>query len=464
MTQHAAGRGAWGSKLGFILAAAGSAIGLGNIWRFPTEAGRNGGAAFVLVYLLCVVLVGVSVMIAELTMGRRAKSDPVGTYKFLAPGSWWKIFGFLGVLCGLGILSFYSVVAGWTLKYIGLTVGGAFVGADFREIQSVFENFVSDGPAVVFYQFLFLALTVWIVRGGVEGGIERASKVLMPLLLAILILLVVRAVTLPGAAAGLSFYLNPDFSKIDAGVVLAALGQAFFSLSVGMGAMITYGSYLSRRDDLVSSAFYVSASDLFIALLAGFAIFPALFSVAGLVPEQGPEAIGAGLIFMVLPNIFNAIPLGQLFGAGFFILLAIAALTSAISLLEVVVAYLIDQRGWQRKRAALSVGVLAFLLGVPSALGNGYSQRIGGIIDVLFSGFLDRMDLLFGQILLVVGALFICLFVGWKWGIHNALQEIRVSNPGFRLASAWSFLIRFACPAAIGLILVNLIYRTFLAS
>ena len=267
--------------------------------------------------------------------------------------------GGLGVLTGFMILSAYSVVAGWTLNYILLTVSGQLTGADEEYIKATFSAFVADGPIVILYHFLFMAFSVGIVAGGIEKGIERASKILMPVLGLLLVLLVVRSVTLPGALTGLNFYLNPDFSKVNLNVVMAALEQAFFSLSLGMGAMITYGSYISKNDNLVSSAVFVSLADTLIAFVAGFAIFPALFS-GGLSPTAGP-----GLIFLVLPNIFNEIPFGQLFGATFFFLLAIAALTSTISLLEVVVAYSIDQLGWTRKRAALVVGVLVFLCVYP---------------------------------------------------------------------------------------------------
>jgi neurotransmitter:Na+ symporter, NSS family len=434
-------RGTWGSKVAFILAAAGSAIGLGNIWGFPTQVGLHGGAGFVLVYLGCVFLVGVPVMIAELTLGRKTKRDAVGAFKALAPGSRWKAVGALGVLTGLVILSYYSVIAGWTLKYLWFTVEGGLRGANPDQINAVFTNFLS-GPWPILYHLLFMGLTVWVVMGGIEGGIEKVTTILMPFLFLILVLLVLRSVTLPGAAEGIEFYLRPDFSKISFKVVLAALGQAFFSLSLGMGAMITYGSYLSKKEDLVSSAIYVSLSDLLIAFLAGFAIFPALFAVQGLRPDQGPS-----LIFLVLPNIFNEIPFGQAFGAAFYLLLVIAALTSSISLLEVVVAYFIDERGWSRRKAAVAVGAVAFLIGIPSALSEGYIP--------FFQGFLEDADFLFGKLALVIGGLFISVFLAWKWGMPAAMSEIRSSNRTFRLAPVWSVLIRYICPLAIAIILVD---------
>ncbi len=440
-------RGTWGSKLTFILAAAGSAIGLGNIWGFPTQVGQHGGAGFVLVYLGCVFLIGVPVMIAELTLGRRTKRDAVGAFKSLAPRSMWKYVGALGVLTGLVILSYYSVIAGWTLKYLWFTVEGGLRGATPDQINSVFSNFLS-GPEPILYHLIFMGLTIWVVMGGIEGGIEKVTTILMPFLFVILLLLVLRSVTLPGAIEGIEFYLSPDFSKIDFKVVLAAMGQAFFSLSLGMGAMITYGSYLSKKEDLVSSAIYVSLSDLLIAFLAGFAIFPALFAVEGLRPDQGPS-----LIFLVLPNIFNEIPFGQAFGAAFYLLLVIAALTSSISLLEVVVAYFIDERGWSRKKAAGLIGGVAFLVGIPSALSEGYVPFL--------TGFLEDADFLFGKLSLVVGGLLISLFLGWKWGLQPALKEIRSSNARFRLAPVWSILIRFVCPLAIAVILIDRLFSLF---
>lgn len=440
-------RGSWSSKLGFVLAAAGSAIGLGNIWGFPTQTGLNGGAIFVFVYLVCVLAVGIPVMVAEFTIGRAARNDPVGCFKALVPGSAWKYAGVLGVVTGLVILSYYSVVAGWTLKYLWLTVSGDMANGSAAQIAEQFTAF-TGGIGPVFFHLIFMALTIWVVTGGIEGGIEKATKVLMPVLLALLVLLVLRSVTLPGAAEGISFYLKPDLSKISGEVVLAAMGQAFFSLSLGMGTMITYGSYLPQKDDLFSSAVYVSLSDLLIAFLAGFAIFPALFTVPGLRPDQGPS-----LIFLVLPNIFSQIPLGQIFGAAFYLLLAIAALTSSISLLEVVVAYFIDQKGWPRRRAALLVGSAAFVLGIPSAFSQGYVA--------FFSGFLEQADFLFGKVALMVGGLLICLFVGYRWGIQVASQEIRRSNPRFRLQAVWALMVRFVCPLAIAALLADRVLGLF---
>lgn len=437
-------RGYWGSGLGFVLAVVGSAIGLGNIWRFPTEAGQSGGGAFVLVYVIATFLIGVPVMLAELAVGRRTQRNPVGAYRSLAPGSVWGLAGGFAVFTGLIILSYYSVVAGWTLKYTWIAFSGSLHGATPEAISATFNNFIQDPGPVLGCHLLFMLITIRIVMGGVQHGIERAAKILMPVLFVLLLLLVVRSLTLPGASAGLSFYLKPDFGMLDVNVILKAVSHAFFSLSLGMGAIITFGSYLSPKQNLVSSAVWVSCADFLIAFLAGLAIFPAIFSVPGLEPDAGP-----GLIFVVLPNIFNAIPLGHLFGAAFFILLAIAALTSAISMLEVVVSFTIDELGWNRRRSAIGVGGVIFLLGIPSALGNGAVP--------LFAGTLDFVNEYFGGMGLVLGALLVSLFVGWKWGIGNAVEELERGRGTFRLGRVWGFLIRFVSPLAILTILFQLL-------
>ncbi|MFW6206007.1 MAG: sodium-dependent transporter, partial [Gemmatimonadota bacterium] len=308
-------RDTWGSKLAFVLAAAGSAIGLGNIWGFPTVAGQNGGAAFLVIYLLAVAFIGAPVMLAELIIGRRTQRNPVGAFKALAPSSAWVVVGGLGVLTGIVILSFYSVIAGWTLAYILKAIAGTFTaGADTSEI---FSHVAGDPLPAIGWHLVFMVVTVSVVIGGVRRGIERWTKILMPTLFAILFLLVVRAVTLPGAGVGLEFYLKPDFGALSVQVVLAAIGQAFFSLSLGMGAMITYGSYISKKDDLVSSAAWVTGFDTLIAIMAGLIIFPTLFS-AGLEPGTG----GPGMVFVVLTSLLGSIPPepigGVIFGTLFF--------------------------------------------------------------------------------------------------------------------------------------------------
>ncbi len=449
-------RGQWGSKLGFILAAAGSAIGLGNIWRFPATAGLNGGAAFVLVYVASVFIISSSIMIAEFAIGRHTQRNPVGAFNAIAPGTLWKYVGLLGVLTGWAITSYYAVVAGWTVGYLFKTAMGQFSGTlTADDVKETFASFAGDPLTVIALLALFIILTMAILLAGVRAGIERWSKILMPVLLVLLVLLVVRSVTLPGASAGLSFFLEPDWDKLSMRNVLAAMGQAFFSLSLGMGTMITYGSYLSRKENLVSSVAWVCSLDTAIALLAGLAIFPALFTVSGLNPTEG-----ASLIFVVLPNVFNQIPLGDLFGTGFFLLLAIAALTSSISILIVPVAYFEDEKGWSRKKAVLVSGTFAFVLGIPSALsfgGVGWLSNLFSLEDRTY-GFLDMMNLLFGQYSLMIGSLLIALFVGWKWGIAGARLEIEQRNPAFKMKTVFAFLIRFLCPVAIASLLAYLVF------
>jgi NSS family neurotransmitter:Na+ symporter len=445
----------WGSKLAFILAAAGSAVGLGNIWGFPTMAAQNGGAAFLVVYLLAVVLIGAPVMLAELVIGRRTQRNPVGAFKALAPGTAWFVVGGMGVLAGIVILSFYSVIAGWTLAYIVKAASGEFVaGADTAAIFTSVAG--SPGPAIGWH-LAFMVLTVLVVIGGVKDGIERWTKVLMPALVLILLLLVARAVTLSGAGPGLEFYLRPDFSRIDGSVVLAAIGQAFFSLSLGMGAMITYGSYVSSKDDLETSAGWVVGFDTSVAFLAGLIIFPTLFH-AGLQPGEG----GPGMVFVVLTSLLSSIPPepwgGTVFGVLFFVLLMVAALTSSISLLEVATAWMVDEKGVSRKKASIGIAAIAFLVGIPSALANGAVPWLSSLPGVGMD-FLSLLFTVFGQYALVVGALLISVFVGWVWGVKNAADEVRSNDGKFSFDHTWSFLIRFLCPIAIAGLLIYLLWQ-----
>ncbi|HET6343226.1 MAG TPA: sodium-dependent transporter [Gemmatimonadota bacterium] len=448
-------RGQWGSKLAFILAAAGSAVGLGNIWGFPTLASANGGAAFVVVYLLAVGLIGAPVMLAEFVIGRRTQRNPVGAFRALAPRSAWVAVGGMGVLAGIMILSFYSVIAGWTLAYIVKAATGEFVaGAD---TSAIFASVAGSAPVAIGWHLAFMVLTVMVVIGGVKDGIERWTKVLMPGLFIILIVLVARAVTLSGAGPGLEFYLRPDFGRVDGGVVLAAIGQAFFSLSLGMGAMITYGSYMTKNDDLETSAGWVVALDTSVALLAGLIIFPTMFHAGG-EPGQG----GPGMVFVVLTSLLSTIPPepwgGTVFGVLFFLLLMVAALTSSISLLEVATAWLVDEKGISRKKASVGIAAIAFLIGIPSALANGAVPWLSSLPGIGMD-FLSFLFMLFGQYALVVGALLISIFVGWVWGVRNAADEVRSNDGKFSLEGTWSFLIRFLCPVAIVSLLVFLLWQ-----
>ncbi len=444
-------RGAFGSRLGFILAAAGSAIGLGNIWRFPYMAGENGGSAFVLVYLGCVVLMGVPVMLAEMAMGRASHRNPVGAFRALVPSRWWPWVGGLGVLTGFGILAFYSVIAGWTVAYAGFSLVGRFSGPiTAEESGALFGRFIANPWAMVGLTGLFVLLTALVVRGGVHKGIERASKILMPLLFLALVLLAIRAVTLPGGEAGLEFLFAPDFEKVTPRVVMMALGQALFSLSLGMGAMITYASYLQGEENLPVAAFAVGFFDTAVAITAGLVVFPALFT-AGVDPAAGP-----GLVFVVLPTIFGDLPGATLFATSFYVLLAIAALTSTISLLEVVIAYLVDERGWKREPAVWATSLACFALAVPSALSMGAVPWLSTLLGDK-GGFLDLQNILWGNLALTIGALGISLFVGWRWGTHHALAELTRGVARPRGQGLFRFLIRFLCPVAVTVVLLYIV-------
>ncbi len=437
-------RGVWGSKLGFVLAAAGSAVGLGNIWRFPYVTGENGGAVFVIIYIFCVFLIGIPVIFAELSIGRHTQKNPVGAIEKIAPRSYWKILGYLGVLTGLCILSYYALIAGWTVGYIYKSL--------FHE-TTLFNEFITDTTASLSLYILFLLLTIGIVFGGIAGGIERWSKILMPLLPVLLISITIYVLTLDGAMEGVAFYLQPDFSEVSARTFLVALGQAFFSLSLGMGAMMTYGSYLSKKENIVSAGSTVVIFDILIALLAGFAIFPAIFAF-GKSPAEGPA-----LVFVILPEIFDAMPGGMLVGGVFFILLSIAALTSAISLLEVPVAFLIDEKNISRKIAVWIVGGITFLVGLPSALSFG---NVGFFSDLPFwegRSFFDLVDFTFGTVALPLGGMFLAIFVGWRWGAHNASTELNEGNGTFIgiQSRIWIFLIKYICPIVILIVLLNTI-------
>jgi len=427
----------WGSKIGFILAAAGSAVGLGNIWKFPYLAGENGGAAFVLVYLVCIVILGMPIMIAEIVIGRHTEKDPVGAFKRIGGGPW-TLVGYLGVASGFFIMTYYSVVGGWTLGYIVKSVTGSIATiAGSAESDKLFESFISSPGEMILYHFLFIGTTVFIVILGVTKGIERFSMVLMPVLFIILIVLIVRGLTLPGAADGIRFYLQPDFSKITPKVIIEALGQCFFSLSLGMGAMITYGSYLSREDRILNSSIKIVGLDTLAAFLSGLAIFPAVFAV-GMTPAKGP-----GLTFNILPVVFSRMPYGSFFAALFFILLFIAALTSAMSLVQVVVAYFTDEKGFSRTKSVLTAGILIFLLGIPAALSFGAMKDV-----TIFFGktYFDFMDILTSIYMLPIGGLLIALCLGYRYGLHRTMHELDADTGSFYLKEIWAFTIKYISP------------------
>ncbi len=444
----AADRGQWGSRFGFVLAAAGSAVGLGNIWRFPYVTGQSGGAAFVAIYLVCVFLICLPYLFAELALGRHSNKNPVGAIRAIRGKTPWTLVGALCILTGVFILSYYSVIAGWTV---------GFVVKQIAAPNMEFGTFIASPLLIVPLLALFILLTISIVIGGVEQGIERWSKVLMPALLVIMLIVIIRSLTLPGAMEGLKFYLKPDFSKVDGAVILAALGQAFFSLSLGMGAMITYGSYLPKRENIITSGAYVAGFDTSIALLAGFMIFPAIFAV-GAQPDAGPS-----LVFIVLPQVFAEMPLGTVVGALFFVLLAIAALTSTVSLLEVVVSFFVDEQRWSRKKSVWVLGAVTFIVGLPSALSQGAVPWLSDLTYIFGeNGFFGQTDVLsvfdfiWGNLSLAIGALLISIFVGWVWGAENAAEEIATGGKfSGALRKSWVFMIRYILPILIFVVLLN---------
>ncbi|HOJ51549.1 MAG TPA: sodium-dependent transporter [Syntrophales bacterium] len=444
----------WGSKFGFVMAAAGSAVGLGNIWKFPYLTGSKGGAAFVVVYLLAVFILGLPLMIAELVIGRHTEKDPVGAFKTMVGGTPWVLVGYLGVLSGFLILSYYSVVGGWTIGYIVKGVTGALSNLSTPDAAArEFREFTVNPVLSVLFHLLFMAACMYIVIGGVRGGIEKWNKVLMPLLFVILLVLIVRGFLAGGGEKGLTFYLTPDFSKITGETIMAALGQAFFSLSLGMGAMITYGSYLSPRERILSAAFWIVFLDTAVALLAGFAIFPSVFAME-LSPAEGP-----GLVFHVIPAVFARMPAGQIFAVLFFILLFLAAVTSGVSLLEVVCAYLIDERGWSRRRAVLIMGSSIALLGIPSALSFGCLSHI----SILGGTFFDFIDKLTSNYMLPIGGFFIAICLGWKYGLEKTIHELDPDTPFLSVKELWAFTIKFISPFVLLLVFVALVREDVVA-
>lgn len=440
----------FGSKIGAILAAAGSAVGLGNIWRFPYEAGNHGGAVFILIYLVCVFAMGMPIMIAEFTVGRHAKASTGKAFGVLAPGTQWKWIGTLGVLAGLLILGYYSVVAGWTLEYILASLGGGFADKTSDDFVAIFQNFSQDPIRPLIWLLAFLFLTHFIVIKGVKDGIEKSSKVMMPVLFILIVVLACCSISLPGAGKGLEFLLKPDFSKVDADVFLGAMGQAFFSLSLGMGCLSTYASYFGKETQLGKTALSVGVIDTFVAILAGLIIFPAAFSV-GIQPDAGPS-----LIFITLPNVFQqafgGIPfLATIFSLLFYVLLALAALTSTISLHEVVTAYLNEQFGLRRSRAAGLVTGFCIITGVLSSLSLGvWEDKMFGL------GFFDLLDFVTAKIMLPLSGFLVCLFVGWYLKRSVSFGELtnggRLNAPYF---PAYMFILKFLAPIAILLIFIH---------
>lgn len=444
-------RGNFGSKLGVILASAGSAVGLGNIWRFPYETGNHGGAAFILIYLGCILLLGLPIMIAEFLIGRHSQANTARAYQILAPGTQWRWVGRMGVLAGFLILGYYSVVAGWTLEYIFEAVSNSFAGKTPAEFISSFQSFSSNPWRPALWLTLFLLATHFIIVKGVEKGIEKSSKIMMPTLFIIILILVGCSVTLPGAGKGIEFLLKPDFSKVDGNVFLGAMGQAFFSLSLGMGCLCTYASYFSKNTNLTRTAFSVGIIDTFVAVLAGFIIFPAAFSV-GIQPDAGPS-----LIFITLPNVFqqafSGIPiLAYIFSVMFYVLLALAALTSTISLHEVVTAYLHEEFNFTRGKAARLVTTGCILLGILCSLSLGVTKEF----TIFGLAMFDLFDFVTAKLMLPLGGLLISIFTGWY--LDKKLVWSEITNNGTLKVPTYKliiFILKYVAPIAISVIFIN---------
>ncbi|OUU20280.1 MAG: sodium-dependent transporter [Planctomycetia bacterium TMED53] len=446
-------RGQWSSRWGFILAAAGGAVGLGNIWKFPYITGENGGGYFVLIYLLFILLIGLPIMVAEVLVGRSTQKSPVGAFKSLSsPGSLWAVPGWLGVLTGFIILSYYSVVAGWALHYTWFSMTQGFAGMNADEIGNAFSTLFADGDANIRWHLIFMVLTIGVILGGIQKGVERAARILMPILLVMLLVLLGLAITSDGFGQALEFVFKPDFSKVTAAGVLEALGHSFFTLSLGMGAMITYGSYLKKKEDLVAASGMITILDTVIALVACLVLFPITFTF-GLEPQAGP-----GLVFINLPIAFSQLAGGVFWSTLFFALLVLAALTSAISLLEVVVSTFIDEFKMSRLKATLLCGGTITLFGLPSALsgspesyfGSGFKEHSA----FLFEGetgknWFDTFDHLASNWFLPIGGLLIALFVAWRVG-DKAREEAFTTGSRFaRWYGLWLQLLRYVVPVGV---------------
>jgi NSS family neurotransmitter:Na+ symporter len=444
-------RANFGSKLGVILASAGSAVGLGNIWRFPYETGENGGAAFIIIYLGCVLLMGIPIMVAEFLIGRRSRSNTAGAYQRLAPGTPWKWVGRMGVLAGFLILSYYTVVAGWTLEFIYEAATNSFAGKSAEGFIASFDSFVANPWRPLIWLIVFMLMTHYIIVKGVEKGIEKSAKIMMPALFILLIILAICSISLPGSSAGINFLFKPDFSQVNSKAFLSAMGQAFFSLSLGMGCLCTYASYFKNDTPLPKVALNVATIDTLVAILAGIIIFPAAFSV-GIKPDAGPS-----LLFITLPNVFQqafgSIPLLAItLSIMFYVLLAVAALTSTISLHEVVTAYLHEEFKMTRKKAAWIVTSCCTILGIFCSLSLGIGKEYTLFGMTLF----DLFDYVTAKLMMPIGGFLIAIFTGWYLDKKIVWEEI--TNQGKLKPIVFKtlvFLLKYFSPIAILLIFIH---------
>jgi len=456
-------RGGFSSRLGFIAAAAGSAVGLGNIWGFPAEVGAGGGGAFVLMYLIFCFILCFPVMVTEIAIGRKTEKNPVGAFNALGYKKW-NFVGKLGILSGFLILSFYNVIAGWAFGYIFEMATSNF------GIAEQFSEFKLQVFKVGGYGLMFMAVTAYVVSKGISGGIEKAAKFLMPALIFMMLALIIYSFTLENSGDGLAFYLLPDLSKINGTVIYNALGQAFFSLSLGMGALITYGSYVRKEDNIVGSAALITLCDIGVAVLAGMLIFPLLgFITNGNIGDGQMATAGPDLIFVTLPQVFEQIGSGgAIVGAAFFILLCFAALTSTVSLLEVPVAYVVDEKGVRRSRAVWIVAGLIYLIGIPSLIGNGYSDMFTNFITYIGAdsptNFLGFIGSIANDSLLPLGGCLIVFFAAHVWKTQNLDEELAIGNPKYKgsfLQKYLNFAISYFAPFALGVIFLLTVLSTF---
>jgi len=443
-------RGGFATKIGILMATVGSAVGLGNIWRFPYETGRNGGAAFLLVYLLSIFIIGFPVVMAEFVIGRKAKANPVGAFKKLAPNTKWHWVGYMGVLAGLLILGYYSVVAGWTMEYIFKALSLELENKSAADYKSMFETFTSNPILPIIWTVLVMIISHLIVKKGIKGGIEKASKIMMPILFLLMLILAVHSILLPGSMKGIEFFFNPDFSKLTAESVLTALGHAFFSLSLGMGCLITYASYFKSDIDLPKTAAQVTIIDTLVSVTAGVIIFPAVFAF-NMQPEAGP-----GLVYMVLPNVFQQMSGSFIWSTMFYILLFLAALTSLISLHEVVTAYIHERYSISRSNSSRIVTALVLFLGVFCSLSFGLMKNA-----TLFSmNFFEWLEYLTASVLLPLGGMLISIFVAWYLDKKIVSGELsndgKVKVKGFKI---YIFILRYVAPLCIFAVFVTSIIK-----
>ena len=440
--------GQWSSRWAFVLAATGSAVGLGNIWKFPYITGENGGGAFVMVYLICIACIGIPIMMAEIMIGRRGRRSPINTMRVLAREGHhhpaWQYLGWIGVLAGFLILSYYSVIAGWALAYLFRAAGGTFDGAGAERTSDIFAALTGDPERLLAWHTIFVVMTMIVVARGVQSGLEKAVRFLMPSLFVLLALLVGYAMSTGSFGEGLRFLFSPDFSRLTPAAILIAMGHAFFTLSLGMGAIMVYGSYLPDDASITNTSVVIAAADTLVALLAGMAIFPIVFA-HGLEPGAGP-----GLIFQTLPIAFGNMPGGRFFGTLFFILLVFAAWTSAISLIEPAVAWLVENRGMTRVMAAVWAGLITWLTG----LGTVFSFNLWADNRFFGKTFFDLLDFATANVILPLGGLFIALFAAWTLSRRTTQEELGLGESGYRI---WYILVRYVAPLAVITIFLNVI-------